>query len=61
MKLHICLFDLECWRDHWRYGMPMRVYYKGKFWTVPFLSGNWLTPRRWDLENPIIRDSSPED
>lgn len=49
--MHIDFFHIGCWKDWWRYGMPMRVYYGDKFITIWPFTGNWRMRRVWDLES----------
>jgi hypothetical protein len=55
---HFCLWDIECWRNHWRYGMPMRLHIGKRFWTIPFLNGNRRSKKVWKQNEYYQRDSA---
>ena len=40
MRTHLCLLHLDCWKDWWEYGMPMRLYI-------------WVGPDRREIILPV--------
>jgi hypothetical protein len=62
MNLHVCLFDTDCWRDWWRYGMPMRVHVgdrtTGRHWTIPGFG--WRARQVWAGAKPVVLTRSME-
>lgn len=50
MKIHVCVFDLHCWKMWWQIAAPMRVHVGKRHWNIPVLTAiaNWRTSRIWE-------------
>lgn len=49
-RWHCCLFHAYCWREWWRNGVSMRVFYYRRGWSVPVVP-SWLAgPYRGEVD-----------